>query len=72
MAFNNFGKQIKKRLIDLGQTQEWLARQVTEGTGLYCDRSYLYKIMSGRRRAPKIVAAICEILKLEQEETTNE
>lgn len=72
MAFNNFGKQIKKRLIDLGQTQTWLAKQVAEKTGLFCDRSYLYKIMSGKRRAPKITAALCEILNLEQEEPTNE
>ncbi len=57
-----FGKQIKKTLVDIEQTQEWLISQVREDTGLYVDGSYLYKIMSGKLSSPKIVSSICKIL----------
>lgn len=57
-----FGKEIKKKLIDLEQSQEWLIAQVKEKTGLYFDSSYLFKIMSGKKKSPKIIAAITEVL----------
>lgn len=57
-----FGKKIKKRLVDLDKKQSWLIDQVVSKTGLYFDDSYLYKVMTGQRNAPKIVQAICEIL----------
>lgn len=60
-----FGKEIKKKLIDLGQTQTWLIERVKEATGLYFDFSYLYRIMTGDCATPKIVTAIKEILNLE-------
>lgn len=60
-----FGKEIKKQLIDLGQPQKWLISQVQEHTGLYFDDSYLYKIMTGTLNTPSIVSAIDEILGLE-------
>lgn len=60
-----YGKAVKKRLIDINQTQEWLMKEVTERTGRFVDSGYLYKIMSGQRRAPAITAAINEILGLE-------
>lgn len=47
-AMSDFGKEIKKRLIDLGETQEWLIEQVRERTGDYFDGSYLWRIMVGR------------------------
>lgn len=59
-----FGKQVKYRLIDLGKTQTWLQEQVTEMTGLFLDSSYLNKIITGERTAPKIVQAMCEILNI--------
>lgn len=58
----DFRKQVKYRLIDLGKTQKWLEDQVQEKTGLFVDSSYLSKIYSGERKAPKIVQAIKEIL----------
>lgn len=61
----SFGKQIKKTLVDIEQTQEWLINQVREDTGLYMDRSYLYKIMAGKLSSPKIVRSICKILEIE-------
>lgn len=59
-----YGKQIKKRLIDLGRTQAWLIEEVSKKTGLYFDRSYMCKIQSGQLATPSIVAAINEILGL--------
>lgn len=60
--FTDFGKEIKKRLIDIDKTQNWLIEQVRNKTGQYFDDSYLYKIMVGKRPAPVIVQTIREIL----------
>jgi len=62
-----YGKSVKKRLIDIGQSQEWLICQIKEKTGLFCDGGYLYKIFVGERNAPSIVAAINEILELPEQ-----
>ena len=66
LAFCNFGKDVKKRLIDLDKTQKWLMEQIAEETGLYVDGFYLYKILAGQRKAPKITAAIRKILNMEE------
>lgn len=57
-----FGKEIKKRLIDIDCNQKWLIEQIAAKTGLYFDSSYMYKIMTGQHNTPKVVQAICEIL----------
>ena len=57
-----FGKEVKKRLVDLEQNQEWLMQQITAKTGLFVDSGYMHKIMTGQRNAPKVVQAIREIL----------
>ena len=44
-----FGKEIKKKLVDLDQTQEWLIEQVKADTGLFFDSSYLHKILTGKK-----------------------
>lgn len=62
----DFKKQVKYRLIDLGKSQKWLEEQVREKTGLFFDSSYLAKIYNGERNAPKIRAAICEILNIRE------
>jgi len=59
-----FGKEIKKRLVDVDQTQDWLIEQVKQETGLFFDGGYLYKIMAGKRNAPTLTAAIRKILEL--------
>jgi len=59
-----FGKDVKKKLVDLDQPQVWLINQVQEKTGLYFDASYLNKILTGQLATPKIIRAICEILDL--------
>ena len=62
-----FKKNVKYRLIDLGKTQKWLEEQVREETGLFVDSSYLAKIFSGERNAPKIKSAICKILNIKEQ-----
>ena len=59
-----FGKDIKKKLVDIDKPQIWLIEQVREQTGLYFDDSYMYKIQTGQLATPKIVKAIREILDL--------
>lgn len=61
----DFGKNVKIRLIMIGQTQTWLIEQVKEKTGMFFDDSYLHKLLVGSRGAPKLVKAICEILEIE-------
>ena len=61
-SLTEFGKSIKRRLIDLEQNQVWLIQKVREETGLYFDSSYLYKIETGQIETPSIVQAICKVL----------
>lgn len=63
--FTEFGKEVKKKLIDIGQTQEWLIEEVKTKTGLYFDSSYLHKILVGKIATPKIVQAIQDIINLQ-------
>ena len=62
MEKNDFGKAVKKRLIDLGMTQNDLIDLVKEKTDLFLDTGYLSKIYSGERSPSKIIEAICTIL----------
>lgn len=60
----DFGKAVKKRLVDLDRTQTWLIEQVRSDTGLYFDGGYLYRILSGERRTPAVMESICKILEI--------
>lgn len=66
--FTNFGLCVKTKLLQMGKEQKWLEEAVSEKTGLFVDNGYLYKILTGQRNAPKIVAAICEILNISIQE----
>ena len=61
--YTDFGLFVKTELLRRGKGQKWLEEAVRERTGLYVDGSYLYKILTGKRNAPKITEAITEILK---------
>lgn len=61
-----FGKEIKKKLVDMDRNQNWLIEKVAATTGLYFDRSYLHKIMTGQLNTPKIIQAIREILDISE------
>lgn len=63
---NNFGKDCKRRLLQMGKTQVWLAGRVRQKTGQYVDAAYLQKIWAGKRHPPRIVKAIKEILQMEE------
>ena len=63
--FTMFGLGVKTELLRIGKSQKWLEETVAEKTGLFVDRGYMNKILTGKRNAPKIVAAICEILNVE-------
>lgn len=65
--FSSFGLCVKTKLLHMGKEQKWLEEAVTEKTGLYVDNGYMYKILTGQRNAPKIVAAICEILSIQKQ-----
>ena len=65
--FSDFGLCVKTELLRQGKEQKWLEEVVSEMTGLYVDGGYMYKILTGKRNAPKIVAAIREILELREE-----
>lgn len=66
--FTTFGLKVKIQLLQTGKDQKWLEEAVSEKTGLYVDGGYMYKILTGQRNAPKIVAAICEILDIKEKE----
>ena len=65
--FSDFGLCVKTKLLQLGKNQKWLVEAVSEKTGLFVDNGYMYKVLTGQRNAPKIVAAICEILNIKEE-----
>jgi hypothetical protein len=50
----------------MGKEQKWLEKEVSDKTGLFMDDGYMYKILTGQRNAPKICAAICEILNIQE------
>lgn len=60
-------KVVKHKLIDLGKTQRWLEEEIRDRTGLFVDSGYMHKILTGQRKAPKIVDAIFEILEIPSE-----
>ena len=64
--FTDFGLCVKTKLLQKGKDQKWLEQAVSEKTGLFVDNGYMYKILTGQRKAPKIVDAICEILNIRE------
>ena len=65
--YSDFGLCVKTELLRMGKEQKWLEKAVNEKTGLYVDSGYFYKILTGQRKAPKVVAAIREILNIQEE-----
>ena len=66
--FTDFGLCVKTKLLQMGKNQKWLEEAVSEATGLYVDNGYMHKILTGQRNAPKIVAAICEVLNIQEQQ----
>ena len=68
VQMTEYGKAVKKELIEKDKSMKWLVGEIGAKTGLYCDTSYLNKILSGKRNAAKIKAAICDILGVKEAE----
>lgn len=64
--FTEYGKTVKKRLIDNNMTQEDLIKLIAGETNLFVDKGYLYKILTGQRKAPTIVSSINDILDIKE------
>lgn len=60
-----FGIKAKVKLVQINKTSTWLANEVHKNTGLYVDTAYLSHIFTGKRKAPKVVNAIKDILQME-------
>ena len=65
----DFEKNVRIALILKEKRIEWLCVEVTQETGMYCDRSRLLKVLSGKHNSPKIKAAIIKILGVEEGRT---
>lgn len=66
--FTSFGLYVKMELLRSGKNQAWLETEIKRKTGLFVDSSYMYKILTGKRKAPKIIQAIREILGIDNKE----
>ena len=64
--FTDFGLCVKTKLLQMGKDQKWLEKVVSEKTGLFVDNGYMYKILTGQRKATNVVTAICEILSIKE------
>ena len=64
--YSDFGLCVKTKLLQMGKEQKWLEEAVSEKTGLYVDSGYMYKILTGRRKAPKVADAICSVLDISE------
>lgn len=60
----DFGKTVRKRLIEIDKTQNWLVSQV-EARGVNCDKTYLSKALNGDRKGRQVREEIKKILNLE-------
>ena len=64
--FTDFGLCVKTKLLQIGKSQKWLEDTISDKTGLFVDNGYMHKILTGQRKATKIVDAICEILNIQK------
>jgi hypothetical protein len=62
--FTDYGKEVKKKLIELDKSQTWLIEQVKEKTGMFVDSSVLNKVLTDRLNSKPIITAINEILEI--------
>lgn len=60
-----YGDLVQFKLIQQKKTQTWLIEELREKTGMYVDRSNLFKILTGAYKSERIIAAINEILNIE-------
>ena len=61
-----YGKIVKKKLVDIDKTQVWLIKEVKSRRNCYLNSAYLSHLLSGERNAPAIKAEINKILEIEE------
>ena len=66
VQLTDFGAAVKKRLVELNESQSWLVQEVHERTGKYFDSAYLQKLMTGKATSAPIVETIREILDIKE------
>lgn len=66
VELNDFGIKVKKRLIDLQRTQNWLINEVRISTGMFMDNGYLQKLMTGRATSAHMCAVILDVLGMQE------
>lgn len=64
--FTDYGKEVKKKLIELDKSQTWLIEKIKEKTGMFVDSSVLNKVLTDRLNSKPIITAINEILGIEE------
>ena len=65
-GITEYGKQIKKALLDMDKDQMWLISEIKAKTGMYMDSSYLWKIMTGKEKSPVMIKTINDILNIQR------
>lgn len=63
IPLTDYGKSVKKRLIEMDKSQEWLIEQLKRKTGKFVDSSLLNKILTGKSNSLTIKSALDEIIK---------
>ena len=59
---NDFEYKVKNKLLKMKRNQAWLIEEVKKKHNCFLDSAYMSKIISGKRQAPEIRKAICEVL----------
>jgi hypothetical protein len=59
---SDFEYTVKHKLLKLKKNQAWLIDEVKKRHDCFLDSAYMSKIISGKRQAPEIRKAICDVL----------
>lgn len=63
---SDFEYKVKVELLKLKKNQAWLIDEVKKRHDCFLDSAYMSKIISGKRQAPEIRKAICEVLDIKE------
>lgn len=59
---SDFEYKVKNKLLKMKKSQSWLIDEVKKKHNCFLDSAYMSKIISGKRQAPEIRKAICDVL----------
>lgn len=59
---SDFEYKVKNKLLKMKKSQSWLIDEVKKKHDCFLDSAYMSKIISGKRQAPEIRKAICDVL----------